>query len=113
VSARGILGSAETRHPVVEVRYTVRARPLGPGKSEVRLRTMIQYLDSGTQQWVPAADDGTLMETFWRRFEQDLTYYGARPETWRPDEGRPTPAAPPAGPEEVPPGGSAPGGGAR
>ena len=113
VLTRGILGSAEMRQSAVEVRYSVRARPLGPGKTEVRLRTLIQYMDLGTQQWVPATDDGTLMETFWRRFEQDLRYYGAQPETWRPDEGRPTPAPPPAGSADVLPGGSAPGGGVR
>src|SRR5574341_780793 len=45
VVARGILGEQETRHPLVQVRYSVRARPLGHGTTEVRLRTVIQYLD--------------------------------------------------------------------
>jgi hypothetical protein len=94
------MGDHETRHPLVHVRYSVRAHPLGPDKTEVRLRTMIQYEDLGTRQWVPTADDGSVVDAFWRRFDQDLAYYGARPETWRPDGGRPAPGLPAGEPAE-------------
>ncbi len=85
VVARGLLGEEETRNAPVQVRYSVRAHPLGPEKTEVRLRAEIQRLDPSTRQWVRAADDGSVVDAFWRRFAQDLAYYGARPETWRPE----------------------------
>lgn len=85
VWAGGLLGEAETRNNLVQVRYAVRARPLGPEETEVRLRTEILYMDRASRQWVRGVDDGTLMDSFWRRFEEDLAYYGMRPETWRPE----------------------------
>ena len=85
VLARGLLGEEETRNNMVQVRYAVQARPLGPQRTEVQLRTEVQYLDRASRMWVRAADDGSLMDSFWRRFEQDLAYYGVRPDTWRPD----------------------------
>jgi hypothetical protein len=103
VLAHGLLGAVETQNAqMVQVRYSVRALPLGPETTEVRVRTEIQYLDRAVGGWVRAADDGSLMESFWRRFQQDLVYYGARPETWRPDTPgeatSPAAAGPPPGP---------------
>lgn len=109
VLAHGLLGAEETRDAfLVQVRYSVRARPLGPGKTEVRLRTDVQYMDRAARQWTRTADDGSLMESFWRRFQQDLAYYGAQPETWRPDAPRGVVSPPAAGPSQAPPGGEAP-----
>jgi hypothetical protein len=98
VLGKGLLGQERTRNVPVQVRHSVRTRALGAEKTEVSLRTEVQYLDQGTGTWVRVLDDGTLTESFWRRFEQDLTYYGARPDTWRPDEPRPVPPASSAGP---------------
>jgi hypothetical protein len=109
VLAHGLLRAEETRDAyLVQVRYSVRALPLGSAKTEVRVRTEVQYLDRAVGGWVRAADDGSLMESFWRRFQQDLAYYGARPETWRPDApgGATSPAA--ASPSPGPTGGVAP-----
>jgi len=103
VVTHGLLGAAETRDALmVQVRYSVRALPLGAEKTEVRVRTEVQYMDRAVGGWVRTADDGSLMESFWRRFQVDLAYYGARPETWRPDgpggATSPAAAAPPPGP---------------
>ena len=96
VLARGLLGEEETRNNLVQVRYAVQTRALGPQRTEVHLRTEVQYLDRASRTWIRAADDGSLMDSFWRRFEQDLAYYGARPDTWRPDDpGRKAPRAEP------------------
>ena len=86
VLARSLLGYEETRNPLIEVRYSVRTRPLGPEKTEVRLRTEIQYLDR-LAGWVRAAEDGSLADAFWRRLDRDLAFYVARPETLRTNEG--------------------------
>ena len=103
IRARGLLGEEETQNLQVQVRYSVRASPLGPEKTEVRLRTEMQYLNQ-VSTWVSATDDGGLAESFWRRFEQDLAYYGLQPEKWRPDEPRRDPSRPEPGPEGVLPG---------
>ncbi len=103
VRARGLLYETDTRNIEVQVRYSVRAAALGKEKTEVFLVTHIQYLDRASG-WIATTDDGGVAESFWRRFEEDLVYYGMRPETWRSDEPRraPTPATP--GPEGLVPG---------
>lgn len=88
VRTRGLY-QTDTRNTEVQVRYTVRATALGPEKTEVSLVTDVQYLDRASG-WVQTTDDGGVAESFWRRFEQDLLYYGMRPETWRPLESPPT-----------------------
>lgn len=99
VWTRGALAQQGTYNLLVQVRYSVQARPLGSEKTEVRLRTETAYLDRGSGTWVPGTDDGTVTESFWRRFDQDLAYYGARPETWRlegPGREGPSPGSGPA-----------------
>jgi len=108
VWTRGSWGEEGTRNPQVQVRYSVQARPLGSEKTEVRLRTQFLYLDRGSGQWVPGTDDGAVMESFWRRFEQDLAYYGARPETWRPEDPGRKVSPPGSGPAQGSPGRQAP-----
>ena len=87
VRSRGLFGEADTQNVEVRVRHSVRAHPLGPEKTEVRLRTEVRYRD-GLTDWMATTDDGGVAESFWRRFEQDLAYYGLRPETWGPQEPR-------------------------
>ena len=103
VRTQGLFYQTDTRNAQVFVRYKIQATALGPEKTEVSLVTEIQYLERASG-WVPTTDDGGVAESFWRRFEEDLAYYGMRPETWRSDEPRraPVPAAP--GPEGVSPG---------
>ena len=97
VRTRGPFAQVDTQNVEVRVRYSVRANPLGSEKTEVRLRTEVQYLD-GAKSWVATTDDGGVAESFWRRFELDLAYYGLRPETWGPQEPRrdPGPSGPPS-----------------
>jgi hypothetical protein len=82
VRTRGLFYQTDTRNVEVQVRYIIRATALGREKTEVSLVTEIQYLDPASG-FVPTTDDGAVAESFWRRLEEDLAYYGMRPETWR------------------------------
>jgi hypothetical protein len=95
VRTRGPFVHVDTQSVQVRVRYSVRANPLGSERTEVRLRTEVQYQD-GAKGWVATTDDGGVAESFWRRFHQDLAYYGLRPETWGAQEPRRDPG--PSGP---------------
>jgi hypothetical protein len=91
ITGPSVIGERETRDAMVQVRYVVRARSLGPASTEVRLRTDVQMLDRTVRTWTRVNDDGALKVAFWRRFEEDLAYYGVRPERWRPEDFRPGP----------------------